>query len=121
MKMKDELKWTFEVAEKVEIRNVDELSINLVKALDDINAGTEEFAILTPPEPIFGISFFQVCNDNSPGLYHVEAGLIQVDEKGLNVIVCKDGMSFDDVGVLFLLFYQNTFVDISGWYVLQYQ
>ena len=113
-KKADDIQWTFRVAEDEMPVEPETVEINLDNFLQDLEMGDIEFIVLAPSEAVNGITFLQVAS-NGYGYMHVEAGLNEKNSEGFPRILYKDDISVGECLDMFIAFYRQGRVDISGW------
>ena len=86
---------------------------DLKKAVHGVRKATLAYAILTPPLPVRGCSFVQLCLDDK-GKYHLEFSFS--DANRANVLRCREGISGGELdNLLEALLEKNWIPDTSRW------
>ncbi len=113
-KNSDSMEWTLRVADDDIPVEEETFEINLDNFFKDLEMGDIEFIVLSPSKTVNGINFLQVVSNND-GYMHVEAGLNEKNSQGRPKILYIDDVTDGECLDMFIDFYRQGRVDITGW------
>ena len=113
-KNSDSMEWTLRVADDDIPVEEETFEINLDNFFEDLEMGDIEFIVLSPSKTVNGINFLQVVSNND-GYMHVEAGLNEKNSQGRPKILYIDDVTVGECLDMFIDFYRQGRVDITGW------
>ena len=113
-KNSDSMEWTLRVADDDIPVEEETFEINLDNFFKDLEMGDIEFIVLSPSKTVNGINFLQVVSNND-GYMHVEAGLNEKNSQGRPKILYIDDVTVGECLDMFIDFYRQGRVDITGW------
>jgi len=111
-----EISWTLRITDDEQrVTDLRSLENSIDRALNDVNAGQEEFFVLAPSEAVHGITFLQVCKDKNGIFFHIEAGTEETNAQGHPKILCRDGVMNMEIRDLCMKYYQGQELMLSWW------